>query len=300
MTITAEQREARKLAIGASDMAAILGLDPYRTSFDVWLEKTNKLDPTLEKTNQAIELGNHLENYVLDLAANELGEIERSPATISRPDLYMACNLDARTIADGVPVEAKTAGMVGPIVDNWGPAFTDLVPEKHIIQTHVQMICTEKEVSYIPALLGGRGFFIYRILENDAISDVIKNTAADFWTRFVMTDTPPDNSLPTIEVIKRIKRTPGQTVEVDGEIMAAVVKAIEDRKEAEEFEEKAKAALFAMMGTAEGATSPVGSCTYLEQSRTNIDAKRLRADFPDIAAKYASQSRYRVLRIKPK
>ncbi len=298
MTITAEQRAARKLHIGASDMAAILGLNPYRTSYDVWLEKTDKLNPDLDKTNQAIEIGNSLENYVLDMAENELGEIERNVPTIVRPELYMACNLDGRLRADGVPTEAKTAGMTGPLVANWGPAFSDQVPEEYIVQTHHQMICTNHEISYLPALLGGRGFFIYRILKNDALADMIVKTAADFWVKFVKTDTPPDNSLPTLEVIKKHRRTPTKTVEVDGEVMAAYIKAKEDFAEAEAAKDQAQADLLAHMGDAECATSPVGSCTYFEQGRATIDPKKLHANFPDIAQRFTNTSRFRVMRVK--
>ena len=37
--LTPEQLERRRSSIGASDVAAILGLDPYRTGLDIWLQK---------------------------------------------------------------------------------------------------------------------------------------------------------------------------------------------------------------------------------------------------------------------
>lgn len=55
--ITDKQREQRRRYIGGSDMAAILGVDPWKTQVDLWLEKTGRLvDEPL--TSKAAELGN--------------------------------------------------------------------------------------------------------------------------------------------------------------------------------------------------------------------------------------------------
>jgi len=40
--LTTEQRAARMTGIGASECAAIMGFDPYRTAHQVWLEKTGR------------------------------------------------------------------------------------------------------------------------------------------------------------------------------------------------------------------------------------------------------------------
>ena len=44
MPITDEQRERRKTRLGSTDIAAILGVDHFRTAYDVYLEKTDKLE----------------------------------------------------------------------------------------------------------------------------------------------------------------------------------------------------------------------------------------------------------------
>ena len=36
-----EWLKARKLGLGGSDMAAVLGLSPWRSPIDVWLDKTS-------------------------------------------------------------------------------------------------------------------------------------------------------------------------------------------------------------------------------------------------------------------
>lgn len=47
---TKKERESawhafRALGVGGSDMSTILGLNPYSTPYDLWLEKTNRQQP---------------------------------------------------------------------------------------------------------------------------------------------------------------------------------------------------------------------------------------------------------------
>jgi len=49
------QWESRTKSIGGSDCAAILGKSPYKSAYDVWLEKTGKIsyeDAQFENSSQ--------------------------------------------------------------------------------------------------------------------------------------------------------------------------------------------------------------------------------------------------------
>lgn len=43
--ITESERELRTRYIGSSDAAAVCGLNPYRSAYDCWLEKTHRVEP---------------------------------------------------------------------------------------------------------------------------------------------------------------------------------------------------------------------------------------------------------------
>lgn len=51
----------RALGVGGSDMSTILGLNPYSTPYDLWLEKTNRQQPEDISGKWAIVKGNALE-----------------------------------------------------------------------------------------------------------------------------------------------------------------------------------------------------------------------------------------------
>ena len=144
MPITAQQREERKAWLGSSDMAAIMGLDPWRTPADVWAEKTGRLEQ--QEETSVMRRGNLLEGAILNFAEQELGKLTRNVRS-TVPELHLAANTDA--VADygdpqnRLPVEAKSVGLWGDAGDDWGQEGTDEVPERVIVQCHVHMRCLD-------------------------------------------------------------------------------------------------------------------------------------------------------------
>ena len=65
----------RRQRIGATDVSAIMGVNPYSTAYDVWLDKTGKLEPW--DGNDATSIGNILEPSILDEAERRWGELNR-------------------------------------------------------------------------------------------------------------------------------------------------------------------------------------------------------------------------------
>ena len=63
----------RQKYIGGSDVAAILGISPWKTALDVYLDKTT---PRKEETDpgkqRVFNRGKRMEQYVIDLLAEEL------------------------------------------------------------------------------------------------------------------------------------------------------------------------------------------------------------------------------------
>ncbi len=183
MPITEKQRESRKAYLGSSDVAAILGLDPWRNAYDVWLDKTGKVDD--KKENEAMQAGTMFEEGVLHWAERELGAIitEENGEAIFRSAIGfpIGSHIDGLVKSNGEPVEAKTAGLFGPLVEDWGEEGTDQLPDRIIIQDHVHMLCTEKEICHTPVFLGGKGFLMFRVNLDIEIMDIIRDKSMDFW-----------------------------------------------------------------------------------------------------------------------
>jgi putative phage-type endonuclease len=269
MPITPEQLAERKNHLGASDMAAVMGVDPYRTGYDVWLEKTERIiDVEIkDKRKSVMSAGNYFENGVLDFAEEELGKLNRN-VTLSLPGTALVSNLDAALVDSGVPVEAKTVGLFGPVAEWWGDEGTDQVPDRVIVQCHVQMLCAVKDRAHVAAFIGGRGFALFNIFHSPALAEVILKSADEFWAKNVQADTPPTNSTASLQIVKRIRREAEKVVEIDRELVQKYLDADLRLRSAEEEQEEAKARVIQALGDAEaGACGELGAVTYYQQHR---------------------------------
>ena len=295
MPITEKQRELRRNHLGSSDIAAVLGVDPWRNAHDVWLEKTGKVEDL--KENTAMQAGTMFEDGVLQYAELELGKLLRNQyrSAIGFP---IASNIDALIVANKEPVEAKTAGLFGPLKEQWGEHMTDQLPDRIIIQSHVHMLCAEKDICHVVAFLGGRGFCRYEIAKDDIIMNVICEKSIEFWD-YVEGDYPPPDQVPSMAFIKRMKREPEKTVDIDPVLVDHWVKAKESLKLAENIKDSAEEQMLAALGMAEAGNLGDGRLlTYFEQCTKRIDSKRLKDELPEIAAQYLKESKFRVPRIK--
>ena len=272
MPITAEQRERRKLAIGSSDAAAILGLSPYKTRYDVYAEKTGLLVEEAE-AGPAAEAGTMFQDGVLNWAERSLGKLKRD-VTIPAPDgLPIVANVDAIVEADGSPAEAKTAGLFSPLNEEWGEEGTDQVPAPYIVQTHIHMLVTKKSTCHLPAFLAGRGFVMFDVALDRELMSLMIARCEDFWNENVLKRVPPDDSILSLGVAKRLKRTPSKTVPVDAAVVAAWMKARDERLSAEKADKAAQAALLTALGDAEAGESELGIVTYNLTERKAYEVK---------------------------
>lgn len=276
--ITAEQRQLRKSYIGSSDAAAILGVDPYRSAYDVWAEKTGRVDGFAG--NDATEAGNFLESAVLDWAEAQ-PDVDPFLRNIMQVRLGgpLAANFDGLGMGNEFVVEAKTTGIVGYCVDeNFGEVTSgpDVeLPDRVIVQVHHQFLVAGPacRFGWVPALIGGQGFRKYRIERNDELCGLMEDRACEFMDRHVAKDTPPENSAPSPDVLKRIRRQPNKIVEVPALLADRWIMLREARLAAEKAEKAAQCQLIAALGDAEAGQCPAGLLTYFEQYRARHEVK---------------------------
>jgi putative phage-type endonuclease len=289
MPITEHQRERRRRHLGSSDAAAIFGLNPWRSRYDVYLEKVHELEPS--KPGEAAELGNMIEDGLLDWAAAELGvRIVKNQFRVHEGRILSASH-DALVVDQAVGLEAKTHGLLGPSSEDWGDSGTDEVPAHVLLQAQHQMEVSGLSRVYIPALIGGRGRRLYIVDRNEAICSVLLEGLTRFWTEHVVPKVPPsaEEEPPQIETLRRLRRQPNSTVEIPEELVEAWLSAKAHLKAAKELEEQAEARLLAAFGEAEGGTCRLGSLTYLGSSRRQLDGKKLKEAHPEIYNEFERQ-----------
>lgn len=142
---------ARKQGIGSSDAAAAVGLNPYKSQLELWLEKTGrdaslpKLDPQDEES--PAYWGNVLEPIVAWHYSKRSGNrVRRINAVLQHPNAelsWMLANIDREVIgADAVQIlECKTAGI------NGARLWKEGVPEYVELQVMHQLAVTGKQAA---------------------------------------------------------------------------------------------------------------------------------------------------------
>lgn len=200
--------------IGGSDIAAILGISPYKTAADLWIDKTTP--PREDSRNAAAKRrGSRLEPYIADMIEQEhgLAIVRRNERYIDAQVPYFACEVDAES-SDGQNVEIKT---VHPFkAKEWGELDTDQLPLHYVAQVQWGLGITGREVCRVFALIGD-DLRPYVVERDDETITAMRDKAAEFWNRYVLAKLRPPLDYADSKTLETLRRlypgTDGSTIE---------------------------------------------------------------------------------------
>lgn len=293
----ADWLEVRRTGIGGSDAAAAVGLNPYKSQLELWLEKTGR-DAELSKpdpndTTEPIYWGTLLEPIVAAAYTQQTGNrVRKVNAVLRHPSIpFMLANLDREVV--GVPdvhiLECKTAGEFGS--RHW----KDSVPEYVQCQVQHQLAVTGKQAADVAVLLCGQALEVHRIERDDALIARLILLETEFW-RHVETDTPPpgDGSESADRALRCLyPKDSGGTLDFsdDRQLSATFADLVAVREQIEALEAaaaKLKQTIQYAMGDASRALFDTGEVTFKRsKDGTTTDLDRLLADHPELAQQYA-------------
>jgi putative phage-type endonuclease len=256
----------RKTFIGASDVPAIVGLSPWRTAYDVWAEKTGRVEPKTD--TPAMWIGRQLESALLDHAEKLLGKLIRG-ARFAIQNTPIVAWPDAVVAKSTEPVEAKTTGLLYPATDDWGEEGTDQIPDYYVVQCLIQLEATGAEVCHVPALVGQRGIKMYRVSANKDVQRMLVDACCEFWDKHVLADVPPHDVYPSLDIASRLRRVAGKVTQIADTLAVDEWLAVKDQiKQLEEREKELRQRILGLLGDAEVGQLPDGrEITYFEQQR---------------------------------
>lgn len=286
--------EVRKGGIGSSDAAAAVGLSPYKSQLELWLEKTGRVDTLAE--HQGMDdprfWGTLLEPYVAVAYQQKTDrKVRRVNAVLQHPTLpFMLANIDREVIgcADVQILECKTAGEFG------SKLWKDGVPEYVQLQVQHQLAVTGKAAADVAVLLCGQKLEVHRIERDEEVIARLVVLESRFWS-YVESDTPPpaDGSESAGRALRHLYRGNDTTLDFTADIelgrefdaLAALNAEIEAKaKEAEQLKQSIQQA----MGDASKAIFANGMVTFKRaKDATRLNTKQLAADHPALVARYA-------------
>lgn len=208
--------ETRRNYICASDVPAILGVDPFRSALDVYLEKRGLAAP--REMTAAMEAGVELEEPVLAWYGRRIGRDVRPNKLIHvASELpWLACTPDG--FLGEVPVQLKCTGRTH--------AWDEEIPEHVYAQVQAEMLCLGADQAVALALVSTYGGFALKSYEVGRDADLCRRIIAsgrDMKLRLVEGDPPPpDGSRAAGEAIKTL-----YPLEMEAKVVSLDIEAAE-------------------------------------------------------------------------
>lgn len=277
--------EARAIGIGGSDAAVIMGMNQYKSPYQLWLEKTGQVEPPDLSGNQYVYWGTRNESNIADWFQEETGKkVKRLGTLQSKEYPFMLANVDRTVVGENAGLEIKTAG-----VSQYRKWKDDEIPDAYYCQCLHYMAVTGAAYWYIAVLLGGNEAKWKRIERNEEDIQHLIMAETDFW-KLVEARTPPpvDGSDSCAAALSAQYKggDPNYSIilppDIDG-----VIESLEDdkaimdalKKQITEKENRLKA----LLGNAEeGTTDHYRVLWKMQAGRSSVPLAKIKKQTPDI------------------
>lgn len=295
MLINQDFTQDRSKYIGGSDIGAILGLSPYRTPLEVWMEKTGK---SLNQVDSLpLRFGAFAEAFVASEYSRATGfKLAHDQSTFIHPQYpYMRAHIDRLVLGDGADspptrlLECKTASPF--TLSNSGEAKSDQVPMSYLCQCIWYMAIADIDKTDLAVLFGNSDFRIFEIARDAELESLVINRAIDFWENYVLKDIPPSAQTEADCQALFKNSDPEKIAEANEEVFLLLQHLSEHNIQIALHEKEVgaiKQVLMQTMGHAETLSyqGQILATWKAPKQSYRIDAKRLEADYPQIACAY--------------
>jgi putative phage-type endonuclease len=179
---TPEWHRHRAQFRNASESAAVMGLNPWQTPYQLWLVRTGRLDVPVTAPMQH---GTQMEPNARAAYEEQTGSVMQ-PLVLTEGD-YSA-SLDGITLDGGLIVEIKCP-YKGQASALWQAVSVGEVPEHYRIQVQHQMMVSGAAAAHLWVFDGSTGLLV-EIQRDEACMEAIKAAWEGFQV-YLDTDTPP-------------------------------------------------------------------------------------------------------------
>lgn len=290
----------RQCGIGGSDVGAILGVNKYKTPFEVYLEKTEPITEVGEQSESAY-WGDQFEEVVAKEFEKRTGKKVRRDRKHYKHKEYsfMVANIDRKVVGENAILECKTANQY--LANEWQD---DEVPASYLLQVQHYLFVTGAEVGYIAVLIGGQKFIWKEIQRDEELIEMIIEAEKNFW-KMVEDKTPPalDGSSAAEKYLKEKYKEveTDKSIELGFEYKDKIKTYLDIKVQLKNFETQVKELenqIKFEIGNAEYAHAPGYSLSWKNVSSAKVDSKKLKSEYPEIYDKVIKESKSRRFSIK--
>jgi putative phage-type endonuclease len=294
-----EWLKARSKGIGGSEITAVMGLDPYKTPYQLWEQKTGRISSF--EGNKFTKAGNYLEPVIAQMFQDETGLEVYVPKTEhwTHPDYPHLLGTPDRFVSQ------KHGEAVLEIKSTMKRITREDVLEGQAINWYFQVMwymgITGLKSGFIAWLVNGVDFDFIEVEFNREIFTDMVEAGNDFWMNNVVADTPPA-PINSDDIKKIIGMVLPDAIEATEEALRIHHQIIENKQKISSLEdanEELKTAIQLLMMdhshlTYQGATL----FTWKESTPLRLDGKELKEQQPEIWNRYAKKGNVRTFLVK--
>jgi len=313
----------RSKYLGGSDIAAVMGLSPWQTPVELWMEKTGRTPREIPDAarQRMFDRGHKLEPFIRDMVIAKLQDMGCTVEVIAINQRYadaehpfLACEIDFElrltgTVEiggneyefDGEEINADAKSVSGFARKKWGMDSNEDVPIEYAAQFMHGLGIRNRRVCLVAALRSFDDVDIYWTVRDDETIAAMRDKAVLFWNQCVLADIAPDPL--TFDDIKLLFPSDnGEAAEATPEIAEKISDLRRIKAAIKDLEEQETLLTFDIGQFISPNSSlkrdGVELCTWKAQATTRLDQKKLKEDLPEVHNKYCKTTTTRVLRLK--
>jgi len=207
----------RKTYIGGSDVAAILGVSPWKSPFLLYQEKIGEHVEEISEAKQKIfARGKRWEPVVIEMLVDELESRGHTVEVVDRnrrythPDYdFIKAEIDLELLIDGELVNGEMKTVHPFAAKDWGEQESDEIPVYYAAQVMLGMMVKPRNRTIVAALIGADDLRVHWVNRDQEIIDGILAKELAFWQRVQDRDAPVPE---TAEDVKWLYAMDGGTV----------------------------------------------------------------------------------------
>ena len=214
--------KSREEGIGSSEVATVLGVNPYDTPYQLWLRKTKQVESE-ENENFLMKAGHYLEDAIshfcaddadLDIVKSSASEFvvvdKEKPFLRASPDRYAFPKGEKHTDDNRVIIECKSTQK---------PVDPDNLSKYWFVQVMYQLRVTRVPSAYIAWLTQGRDFGCKPIYYDEDFGQFIAEEVERFWVDCVVGGREPALSNVQDVIIKYPRHDEGKKIYATEELI---------------------------------------------------------------------------------
>ena len=214
--------EKRECFIGGSDAGTILGVNPYKSRYQLWLEKTGMVEPADISNDLPVWLGTQCEDIIAKRFEMETGKkVTKSHKTyILKEHPYIRAHIDRKIMKENALLECKRTSARNYIDYEHGD-----IPPMHYVQMMHYLLCTGFTGSYLSTLRDS-DFYINHRTADEKFLEYLLSAEVDFWTHVIAKQPPTDDDSEkyneTLNAMKRMRIEEHKVMHADEKMDALI------------------------------------------------------------------------------